>query len=172
MTVKSMLTILLIALCAKSAQAQVPWDMVQTAPVAPELNETQFQSPVNQASLNGYSLASPQSQFQSGNGSVNSGAATGTAGNTTYATNSIGVNPTQIYNNTLRQTQGLNLPTAGTMGLAPVFGTTNDGFTSPGGFVPPTINIPGVGSFRIPSSVGIPGVGSIQLPNGYTVPSL
>jgi hypothetical protein len=71
---------------------------------------------------------------------------------------------------TTQQLTNLNLPRTGTMGLAPVFGTGNDGLTSPGGYSP-VITIPFLGTFRIPSSVGLPGGGAIGLPPGVTNPS-
>jgi hypothetical protein len=106
---------------AMPVQAQ-EWDMVQSTQVAPELSQTQYQSPINPASLGGYSVSNT-------GGTVSS---TGTA------------------------------QTALNSGGAPVFGTSNDGYTSPGGYVPPMINIPGLGSYRIPTNLGIPGVSLTQ----------
>ncbi len=144
------------------AQAQ-EWDMVQstagqtTANAAASQVQSSVQSTINPALLNGYSVAYPTT-------ALNSTAATGSTGNVSSPTGSIGILPTRISNPTMTQTSGMGqLPHAGTMGLAPVFGTNNDGFTSPGGYVPPTIWIPGVGSFRIPTTIGVPGV-SITAP--------
>ncbi|HEY9755794.1 MAG TPA: hypothetical protein V6C97_11575 [Oculatellaceae cyanobacterium] len=152
------------AILALPVGAQVPWDMVPTSQVAPEYQQPQFQSPVNPSALGGYSLAAPQSTtaiYPTQGTALNSGGATGTLGNITAPTGGYRVIP-NVSNAT--GTQRLNLPQCGTMGLAPVFGTGNDGFTSPGGYTPPMINIPGVGSYRIPQTFSLPGGGSLQVP--------
>jgi hypothetical protein len=148
------------------AQAQ-DWDMVQSTQVAPEYAQPQFQSPINPASLSGYSVSNLGGIIPTtgtAQTALNSTGASGTTGNSSSPTGSIGILPNRVANPTLTQTSGMSqLPHAGTMGLAPVFGTGNDGFTSPGGYVPPMINIPGLGSYRIPSTIGVPGL-SIQNP--------
>ena len=133
---------------------------------APELNQSQYQSPVNPAALGGYSVAAPYNSggyTTTGQSALNSTAAQGSIGNTSLPTGTIG-NHSQTHNPTQPQNQHLRLAPAGTMGLAPVFGTTNDGLTSLGGYSP-LINIPGLGSYRIPSTIGLPGGGSIELPS-------
>lgn len=175
MRIHQILTLAVLAGMALPAGAQVPWDMAPTEQVAPELQQAKYQSPANPAStMGGYSIAAPQnagtywapaysaSGGQSAEqGALNSGGAVGDLGR--RAVNGYGYNPTQTWNRT--HSQNLGLPSAGTMGLAPVFGTGNDGFTSPGGYVPPMINIPGVGSYRIPQTIGLPGgLGSVTLP--------
>ena len=151
------------AMLAMPAYAQA-WDMPSTSQVAPEYQQSQYQSPVNPSALGGYSLAAPSSTTQilpTQGTALSSGGATGSTGNITAPTGGYRLIP-----NTSNATgnQRLNLPSCGTMGLAPVFGTGNNGFTSMGGYVPPMIYIPGVGSYRIPQSVSLPGGGSLQVP--------
>ena len=84
-------------------------------------------------------------------GSALSAASQGNENNSdNLATGSQGIPASQNLNDkTTQQLSGpmgtLNLPRAGTMGLAPVFGTGHDGLTSPGGYVPalqiPYLNI-------------------------------
>ena len=169
--------VITLAAAALPATAQVPWDMVPTQQVAPEYQQTQYQSPANPASLAGYSLAAPNTNVMTPAAwaaltpaqqaeilAAEQAAAAAAVGNTTLPTNGFGVNVSRVANPTQPQNAGLNLPRTGTMGLAPVFGTGNPGFTSPGGYTPPMINIPGVGSYRIPQTIGLPGGGSIQVP--------
>ncbi len=141
------------------------WDMVQSTQVAPESSQTQYQSSISPASLGGYSVSNTGgivSSTGTAQTALNSGGATGTTGNSSAPTGSIGILPNQVANPTLTQTSGMSqLPHCGTMGLAPVFGTSNDGYTSPGGYSP-LINIPGLGSYRIPTNLGIPGVSLTQ----------
>ncbi|MGH9548724.1 MAG: hypothetical protein ACRD3W_05080, partial [Terriglobales bacterium] len=62
----------------------------------------------------------------------------------------------------------------GTQGLAPVFGYGggSSGLISPGGYMPPMLNIPGVGPIRIPSTVALPGGGVIQTNPGALINSI
>ena len=187
----SSIVVLLTAL-GFSLPAHADWDMisgVSTTAAATEMNEAKYQSPINPAALGGYSvspvispvlypgtglplinaasgIAAPTNTFMnagSGQSALSSGGAGGSSGNTTFRTNGFGVNPTQSFNRTHSQNSGL--PTAGTQGLAPVFGYGGSGQSvSPGGYVPPSAYIPGVGTVRIPQQVYLaPGV-SIGLP--------
>jgi hypothetical protein len=152
------------AALALPANAQA-WDMPTTSEVAPEYQQSQYQSPVNPSALGGYSLAAPSNTTQilpTQGTALNSGGATGATGYTTAPTGGYRLTP-----NTSSATgnQRLNLPSCGTMGLAPVFGTGGSGgFTSMGGYTPPMINIPGLGSYRIPQTLSLPGGSSLQLP--------
>ena len=147
--------------------AEIDWDIEPEASV--QSHSLQYQPVAEKPSLGGFSMPLPKiipsagPSVSTGQGALNSTAAAGTAGNTTFTTNGWGVNPTQSFNPTHSQNQNawynarqrpLNLPCCGTMGLAPVFGTGNDGLTSPGGYVPGYGDAPGVSI-----GFGLPGFG-------------
>jgi hypothetical protein len=152
------------------------------APVV-SANPTSFLAPaVFAASTSGQTLApmSPVTATGVAGSATNSYAGTpldnASQGTQSYTSYSTGEGPQgewhvqNLADKTTQQLTNLNLPRTGTMGLAPVFGTSNDGLTSPGGYSP-VITIPFLGTFRIPSTVALPGGGAVGLPAGVTNPS-